>query len=276
MRFPILIKIWAGEQPLDMRYIRASLTSLLASRLPEEAHVVCVDDCSPNPALRPFLESLQARFPRITIWKNPEHMGPNRGQEYNVPRVWQEFPDAPFLVCCDDDVVYHPGWLQRLIQVYHEAAAQGLSGIFSALNVPFRPHHQTVRLPTSDVLLKQRQMALNWLVPREIYDRVGPFRDVGVAFDTDYTARLIALGIPVICLKPSYVQNVGYLGAYQSDETMTAPDYVGRRNWFMWQQDLLFAIRRRVLQLGERVPEGWLKDRLRAVARPIRSFLCIR
>ena len=41
-----------------------------------------------------------------------------------------------------------------------EAKKIGLRGIFTALNAPFRPTTSTLCLPTSDVLLKERQAAL--------------------------------------------------------------------------------------------------------------------
>jgi hypothetical protein len=44
-------------------------------------------------------------------------MGPNRGHEYNFPRVIERFPDAQLFMMCDDDIIYHPGWLQRLVRV---------------------------------------------------------------------------------------------------------------------------------------------------------------
>jgi hypothetical protein len=52
---------------------------------------------------------------------------------------------------------------------------------------------------TSEVLLREQQAALNWLLPREAYRAVGSFRDVGVAYDTHYCNRMALSGIPVIC-----------------------------------------------------------------------------
>lgn len=269
--FPILVKVWAGRDAHDFRYIRRSLPSLLSSDLPCSARVIIVDDCSPNPKLSSFLSDLASRSPVVELWRNPERLGPNRGQEYNVPLLWERYSQAPYIVCCDDDVIYHAGWLQRLIQVYNEAKAEGLEGVFTALNVPARASYRTVTLPTSEVLLKERQMALNWLVPREVYDKVGPFRDVGVAYDTDYCNRMAKLGLPVICLKPSYVQNIGYHGAYQNDDTLTAPDYVGRRDWYLRSRDLWYGCKRRAYAVAqssyERIPNGRLKRFLRRAYR---------
>jgi GT2 family glycosyltransferase len=273
MTVPILVKVWAGDAPYEMRYIRRSLPSLLNSGLPAGARVILVDDCSPNPKLGPFLRSLAEEHDNVELWRNEENLGPNKGQEVLVPRVWERFPDAPYLVCCDDDVIYHTGWLQRLIQVYEEAKAEGLSGVFTALNTPARPHYEEREFPTSRVLLKERQMALNWLVPREVYERVGPFRDAGVAYDTDYANRMSPLGIPVVCLQPSWVQNIGYHGAYQSDESLTARDYVGGLDTWLVLRDEYYRFRRFLINTGERIPEGRGKELLKVCAKPLRRLM---
>ena len=183
--FPIMVKVWAGAQGHDFRYIRRSLPSLLSSNLPAEARVIFINDRSQDPRVEGFLRSLAAGHPAVEVWTNPQRLGPNRGQEYNFPRVVGRFPDAPYYALCDDDIIYHPGWLQRLIAVYEEAKAEGLQGIFAALNIPAKPSCGSARLATSEVVLKPRQPALNWLLPREVYEAVGPFRDVGIAYDHD-------------------------------------------------------------------------------------------
>jgi hypothetical protein len=53
-----------------------------------------------------------------------------------------------------------------------------------------------------------------------------------------------ALGLPVVCLKPSYVQNIGYHGAYQHDETFTARDYVGAVDWYLRGRDAWYRAKR--------------------------------
>ena len=116
-------------------------------------------------------------------------------------------------------------------------------------------------------------MALNWLVPREVYDKVGPFRDVGVAYDTDYCNRLRDLNLPVICLQPSWVQNIGYQGCYQTDETLAAPDYVGRRDAWLVLRDQYYRLRRFLINTGEHIPEGRFKEGLKVIAGPVRRLM---
>jgi hypothetical protein len=132
-------------------------------------------------------------------------------------------------------------------------------------------------LATSEVLLKERQAALNWLLPREVYEEVGPFRDTGVAYDTDYTNRLIAHGLPVICMRPSYVQNIGYHGAYQNSDALAAPDFVGRRDLYLIGRDWWYGVRRntvgRLRDWVERHPESlWNRWGL-GLARRVRDFV---
>ncbi len=74
---------------------------------------------------RGFLEECAASFKHVTLWTNPHHMGPNDGHVYNVAKVVEQFPNAPFYVFCDDDVLYHPSWLERLIQFTMKRANSG-------------------------------------------------------------------------------------------------------------------------------------------------------
>jgi GT2 family glycosyltransferase len=275
--FPIMVKVWAGLERHDFRYIRRSLPSLLGSDLPAEARVILINDRSLDPRINSFLAELARRYAFVEVWTNPERLGPNKGQEYNVPLVLARFPDAPYLVLCDDDIIYHPGWLQRLIQVYQDAKTAGMRGVFTALNVPFRASYSSLRLPTSEVLLKERQAALNWLLPREVYDAVGPFRDTGIAYDTEYCNRLAVLGIPVVCMKPSYVQNIGYHGAYQNGDFFTARDYVGRRDAYLVARDLWYGVQRqtvgRLRAYSEKMPDGKLKRAGLRLYRGMRSLV---
>jgi serine/threonine protein kinase len=160
-----------------------------------------------------------------------------------------------------------------LIKVYDEARRLGINGIFSAFNLPFRQHYETLRLSTSKVLLKWRQAASNWLLPREIYDKVGPFRDVGMAYDSDYTTRTRAYGFPIVCLAPSYVQNIGILGAYNNDWTNTAIDFVGERNRPAGSALVIHSFGQRVRRLLKGAKKDIKFGNYRIIA-PLRAGCC--
>lgn len=226
-KIPLVMKVWAGSEPHDMEYISRSIPSLLASHLPENLEVIIYDDCSPNAELREFLKSIARRDARVRIIHGTENKGPNLGQQDIYRQITGEYPDAPYFVNVDDDVVYHRDWLTRLLAAQNNCRRLGLNGVFTALNMPYRKEHAVLMTEGERYLLKWKQPALNWLIPRDLYEEVGPFRDEGIAYDTVYSHWMRLRSRPVICMTPSHVQNIGLLGAYATDDTTTCRDFVG-------------------------------------------------
>jgi hypothetical protein len=93
--------------------------------------------------------------------------------------------------------------------------------------MPYRKEHSVLATEGERYLLKWKQPALNWLIPRSLYEDVGPFCDEGIAYDTVYSHWMRLKNHPVICLTPSHVQNIGFLGAYATDDTTTCRDFMG-------------------------------------------------
>lgn len=226
-KIPLVMKVWAGVEPHDMNYITRSIPSLLSSRLPGGLEVIIYDDCSPSPDLQIFLRKIASRDSRVRVIRGEVNKGPNLGQQDIYEQIVDEYPDAPYFVNVDDDVVYHRDWMTHLLVAQRDCQHIGLSGVFTALNMPYRGAHATLTMQGRQYLLKWKQPALNWLIPREVYEAVGPFRDEGIAYDTVYSHWMRLKHIPVVCLRPSYVQNIGLLGAYASDDTTTSCDFVG-------------------------------------------------
>lgn len=226
-KIPLVMKVWAGSEPHDMEYISRSIPSLLASHLPDGLEVIIYDDCSPNTGLREFLKTIANRDARVRIIHGTENKGPNLGQQDVYRQIVDEYPDAPYYVNVDDDVVYHRDWLTRLLTAQSNCRRLGLNGVFTALNMPYRKEHTVIMTQGERYLLKWKQPALNWLIPRDLYDDVGPFRDEGIAYDTVYSHWMRLKNHPVICMTPSHVQNIGLLGAYATDDTTTCRDFMG-------------------------------------------------
>lgn len=226
-KIPVVVKVWAGTEPHDFEYISRSLPSLLASELPDGAEILIFDDCSNNERLQPFLNTLAAQDSRVRIIRNEINKGPNWGQVDAFTQVEAEYPDAPYFVNVDDDMLYHRKWFRRLQKAREELSKFGLNGIFTAVNIPLRPAFAELRMASGRYLLKWKQPAFNWVIPREIYELLGGFRDEGIAYDTEYLHRLRLYGLGVICLSPSYVQNIGLIGAYARDRFTTANDFLG-------------------------------------------------
>lgn len=226
-KIPLVMKVWAGSEPHDMEYISRSIPSLLASHLPENLEVIIYDDCSPNVGLREFLKAIAKRDARVRIIHGTENKGPNLGQQDIYRQIVDEYPDAPYYVNVDDDVVYHRDWLTRLLAAESNCRRLGLNGVFTALNMPYRKEHAVLMTQGERYLLKWKQPALNWLIPRDLYEDVGPFHDEGIAYDTVYSHWMRLKNHPVICMTPSHVQNIGLLGAYATDDTTTCRDFMG-------------------------------------------------
>jgi hypothetical protein len=225
-RVPIVMKLWAGAEAHDFEYIARSLPSLLGSELPEEVDILLFDDASTDPRLGMFLRQL-SNDPRVRVFTSTVNKGPNRGQADAYSQVEAEYPDAPYFINVDDDVVYNRHWLRRLLAARDELGSAGVSGVYTALNMPFRRPHATIRTRSGTYLLKWKQPALNWLIPRDVYNRTARFADEGIAYDTVYSHWLRLHGYPIICMTPSFVQNVGTFGAYSRDKTTTADDFIG-------------------------------------------------
>jgi hypothetical protein len=225
-KVPIVMKLWAGAEAYDFEYIARSLPSLLRSDLPEGTEILLFDDASTDPRLKILLREV-ANDRRVRLFTNHVNKGPNKGQADAYAQVEAEYPDAPYFINVDDDVVYNRRWLTRLLMARDELGSAGVSGVYTALNIPFRRSYATIRTRSSTYLLKWKQPALNWLIPREVYDRTARFADEGIAYDTVYSHWLRLRGLPIICVTPSYVQNVGTFGAYSRDKTTTAEDFIG-------------------------------------------------
>jgi glycosyltransferase involved in cell wall biosynthesis len=225
-KIPIVMKLWAGAEAHDFEYIARSVPSLLQSDLPDGIEVLLFDDASTDPRLKGFLRQV-SNDRRVRVFTSDVNKGPNRGQADAYARVEAEYPDAPYFINVDDDVVYNRRWLLRLQEAQGELGSMGVRGVYTALNMPFRRPHATIRTRSGTYLLKWKQPALNWLIPRDVYERTNRFADEGVAYDTVYSHWLRLRGYSVICVTPSYVQNVGTFGAYSKDKTTTAEDFIG-------------------------------------------------
>lgn len=250
-KIPLVMKVWAGAEPHDMHYITRSIPSLLASRLPASLEIVIYDDYSPNVALREFLAQMSKHDTRIRVIHGTENKGPNLGQQDIYRQVVEEYPSAPHYLNVDDDVVYHRDWLTHLLAAHEACQSVGLNGVFTALNMPYRNPHSVLTMHGRKYLLKWKQPALNWLIPRNLYEDVGPFRDEGIAYDTVYSHWMRLKNYSVICMTPSYVQNIGLLGAYATDDTTTSRDFVGEGEGYPLVARLNHALRYTLRRLPE-------------------------
>ena len=271
-RFPIAVKVWAGDEPRDFEYISRSLPSLLASDLPAGADVVVFNDRSTDPRLAPFLKKLQSADSRVRVIEHEFNKGPNLGQADAFALLADEYADAEYFVSVDDDAVYHRDWFRRIQLALSDVRPLGINGVFTSFCTPFRKPHTQLQVgprtrgvfavdqfqssaPKADFgadktnshwlrkyHLKWKQPATNWLIPRDVYEHVGPFRDEGIAFDTVYSHRMRLLGYSVICPVESYVQDIGLVGAYAVDNRLCADRFLGEGDGDpVWKRGLTWS-----------------------------------
>jgi len=227
LKIPVVMKTWAGDGSHDFDYICRSLPSLINSGLPDNIEIVIYDDGSTNTSLLRFLQHVSNNNERVRLVLGKKNKGPNLAQQDIYNWVVNQYPKTPFYINVDDDVIYHHGWFQKLLNAKRLCNEAGLNGVFTALNMPYRKPFASLDINTNRYLLKWKQPALNWLIPRQVYQHVGPFMDEGIAYDTVYSHWMRLKHYPVICLTPSYVQNIGMIGAYAFDDTTTAVDFIG-------------------------------------------------
>ena len=73
---PIVMKAWAGSEAHDFEYIRRSLPSLLASKLPPNARILIFDDCSTDPRLGIFLKEIAREIVLVLPTRFVERVDP--------------------------------------------------------------------------------------------------------------------------------------------------------------------------------------------------------
>jgi hypothetical protein len=165
-----------------------------------------VTDWNLNPEFRHWLYGRADRDPRAEVWSSPAWAEPEPDASAGFSTVIEAFRDAPYYVICADQLLYHPDWFDRLLRACESAWFEGITGVFAALDLPAWPGYRPLHLPTGPVVLKARQPAANWLLPRPVYDAIGPFRGAGTDSELDYRNRLTSAGFPVICLSPGSVR----------------------------------------------------------------------
>jgi len=157
------------------RFLPAQLASVLAQE-GVELEVVALDDHSTDDSLD-ILREWASRDPRLKVSRNDEHAGPLKSFE-----ACMALCTAPLLAPCDQDDVWHPGKLARLVEAIGEAdLAYCDSGWIDAAGQP--AGHSVAQdigpmIEGRDVLklaLHNTLAAHSMLVRREVFDAALPF-----------------------------------------------------------------------------------------------------
>lgn len=121
--------------------------------------------------------------------------------------------DADLVAFSDDDMEFHPRWLTSALERLEEDPAQALQGhieIRSSLALPtwFTPRCALLFGATPDLPDRAELRGLaggNSFVPRELIERIGPFREdlgpqghrLGYSEDMEWSGRLHQTGVPL-------------------------------------------------------------------------------
>jgi GT2 family glycosyltransferase len=119
----------------DISLTRACLESVLEHSGPSLRRLIVVDDCGPDPDMRPMLRRLRDEFDCIRLLKNERNLGlvvsANRGLSLRLG-------DAVLL---NSDTRVTEGWLEECLAVLHDAQTVGavspLSNNATFCSVPF-------------------------------------------------------------------------------------------------------------------------------------------
>ena len=157
------------------RFLPAQLESVLEQE-GVALEVIALDDHSTDDSLD-ILREWASRDPRIRVYRNDEHAGPLKSFE-----ACMALCTAPLLAPCDQDDVWHPGKLARLVEAIGEAdLAYCDSGWIDAAGQP--AGHSVAQdigpmIEGRDVLklaLHNTLAAHSMLVRREVFDAAQPF-----------------------------------------------------------------------------------------------------
>ena len=96
-------------------HLPEALESLL-TQTQREFRLVCVDDHSTD-ATGEVVQSYAARDPRIVYRRNPKRLGMIDNWRHAFDLALEDSPDAEFFAWASDHDIWHPRWLQALVDV---------------------------------------------------------------------------------------------------------------------------------------------------------------
>lgn len=199
-------------------YLRECLDSVFAQSHPD-IELILIDDASPDDSFE-IAQQLsaspryRARFRRIVCEQNAVNSGAHHSLNRGIGLATGGFV---FLLNSDDR--YHPARLARMVE---EMRAQPSGFAFSAVNPICGPggkvhegllhiisylDHLAPGLPSLSFAFLRYNCALstgNFVIRRDVLDRVGPFVDLRLAHDWDFALRVIALAEPLYVPEPLY------------------------------------------------------------------------
>lgn len=197
------------------RLTRQSISSLIAHTRPQ-ANLTILDDASDAETVEVLREFYGSSFQIRVIRKaKSEGTGVARNDVIaNAKRVWGK---GRLLYLSDNDVYFHPKWLEVMIEAFTYAQTLGFK-VLGAYNHPFHmplaqhPFYSTHLGRTIEVMEYQAVATQSWLLEWETWEKWGPFDRTPVgkvrqSEDHAFCQRLREDGWKVGALVPAMITN---------------------------------------------------------------------
>ena len=232
----------------DVAVTRACIESVLQFTGDELGRLVVVNDCSPDPAMRPMLDELRSRNSTIELLNNEANLGfvasANRGIGITQRDV----------VLLNSDTLVTTGWLKEMLAVAYEsdriAAVAPLSNNGAICSVPeyCQPvdRKQLVEadlalqdLPSSTIVPTGVGFCL--LLKRLVLNMIGAFDSVygrGYNEENDWAMRAQALGFVAARANRALVYHLGSVsfGDQRADlDRRTGEILLNRYPYYLWE-----------------------------------------
>ena len=185
-------------------FLKKSLETFFASDFPDNTVVHLLDDCSQSQEAVDYIMGLKApEHVDLHIHRHEQNMGCDPTMVENIRRCFNERGDE-FVLTADSDVIYHPGWIFKLLAALSELLLMdkkiGMLSCFDTNNHPFK---KTIN---NHIIEKHSLGGFCALLNRHLFLEKGLQTET---WDWKFVDLCRDNGYGMYCTEPSWVQHMG-------------------------------------------------------------------